>query len=73
MPKTETGHRREPAAKAVRWEQLTDKQQVRVRRIASGDSDVCYQVCADTCQMLDNVRHMKWFHEAVARELGILA
>ena len=26
------------------------------------------QVCADTCQMLDNVAHMKWFQVAVANE-----
>ncbi len=29
-------------------------------------TDLVMDLCADTGQMLDNVKHMKWFRDAVA-------
>lgn len=38
--------------------------------IERGD-DICYDVATNAGQIFDNVKHMKWFVEAVAEELGL--
>lgn len=46
-------------------DQLIEKAKRAIRRGAP----VCYDICAETGQMFDNVKHMRWFLEAVADEL----
>jgi hypothetical protein len=36
------------------------------------EARVCFDVAADCGQMFGNVKHMTWFHRAVAEELGLV-
>ena len=31
---------------------------------------LCFDVCANVGQVFDNVKHMRWFKEGLAREMG---
>lgn len=42
----------------------------RARRAIERGDTVAYDVAAEHGQILGNVRHMRWFEEAVAQELG---
>lgn len=39
------------------------------REAIEREDQVCFDVCADRCQIFGNVKHMTWFVEAVAQEL----
>lgn len=39
------------------------------REAIEREDQVCFDVCADRCQIFGNVKHMDWFVEAVAAEL----
>lgn len=41
----------------------------RARQAIENEEEICYDVAAENGQIFDNVKHMKWFVEAVAEEL----
>jgi hypothetical protein len=42
----------------------------RVQRLIDRRDQVCFDVCVETCQIFDNVKHMRWFRRAVADAKG---
>jgi len=42
----------------------------RVQQLIDRRDQVCFDVCVETCQIFDNVKHMRWFRRAVADAKG---
>ncbi|HET9280349.1 MAG TPA: hypothetical protein VFR24_00105 [Candidatus Angelobacter sp.] len=51
---------------AKRYLALADDDIEKASSDESTGEEASWEVCADTCQMFDNVKHMAWFCEAVA-------